>query len=446
MTYKFLPIELGVYELVLWLIYIAIGAVLVFLYKSFNDTKNLPFLMPAYFTKIIGGFLFAMVYLFYYHGEGDTIEYFKGSKQLADFFWERPSLYFELMKADYLEAQQILANEHEFIRFSLSDEEWFMIKLISPLNMLGLQSYLGLTFFMSFIAFFGSYKLFQVMNEIIGSKYQNIIFIINFCIPSVLFWGSGVLKDTVTLASFSFLVYIFYKVIIKENYKLKFFIAIIIFSYILFSLKAYILFCLLIWFFLTFFLVLTNKSSNPIVKFLFLPYLIFMFFGISYLSLNFLLESSSDYQQDMLLKKIEGFQLYHATLGGSYYSLGDVEYTQIGLIKKLPQAINVTLFRPYPWEANTALVFINSIESMFLFSYLILVLFKYKLSLFKNIKSNPFLIGALVFCLVFSFTIGLTSYNFGALSRFKIPIVALFFFILYYIYIQKKENYINGLK
>lgn len=439
-------IELGPYELIMWLLYITAGAFAIYLYKAFFNHKKLEYLLPAYFLKIFGGFIFAMIYVFYYSGTGDTIEYFFGSKQLADFFWDDPMLYLRLLNSNCEEAQVILKEVHEYIRFSLTQEEWFMLKIVSPFNILGLQSYLGVTYFMSFISFLGSYKMYQLMVDIMDNKNKNTIFIINFLIPSVLFWGSGLLKDTITLSSFSFIVFFSYQIVIKNKYTFLNFFFIIVFSYIIFNLKAYILICFLIWILISIFLVILKRSTNPIIKFLLFPYLIAVVIGIGYFGLQFLLSSSDDYNQEILFKKVEGFQTYHATLGGSVYSLGEVEYTEMGLLKKMPQAINVSLFRPYPWESKTVLVLINSLESLFLFFFMLYVLFKYKLSFFKNLKNSAFLIGALVFCLLFSFFIGITSYNFGALSRFKIPMVALFFYILYYIYNQKKENHLHGLK
>ncbi|MCE3294318.1 MAG: hypothetical protein K0R65_32 [Crocinitomicaceae bacterium] len=433
-------IELGPYELVMWLLYIALGAFLLYLYKSFFEDKKLEFLLPGYFLKIIGGLIFALIYVFYYRGTGDTIEYFYGSKQLADFFWGHPSFYMDLMWADSEQAQVLLKARHEFIRFSLTEEEWFMIKLISPLNIMGLRSYLGITYFMSAISFLGSYKMYQLMRDIMGGRNKNILFVLNFLIPSVLFWGSGVLKDTITLSSFSFATFILYSILIKGKIKPVYFVGLLVFGFIILKLKAYILICFSLWILITLFFVFMKKSSNPILKFLLLPYITAIIVGVGYFGLQLLLTSSADYRQEIILKKIEGFQQYHSTLGGSAYSLGEVEYTPFGLLKKLPEAINVTLFRPYIWESNTVLVLINSLESLFLLIFFLYTVFRYKISFFKHLRDNPFLIGGVIFCLVFSFFIGISSYNFGALSRFKIPIVSTLYFIIYYVFKTKEAE------
>lgn len=45
-----------------------------------------------------------------------------------------------------------------------------------------------------------------------------------------------------------------------------------------------------------------------------------------------------------------------------------------------------------------------------------------------------------IYCLIFGFVVGFTSYNFGALGRYKIPIYSLFIFILLYLYQQYKNG------
>jgi hypothetical protein len=438
-------IELGPLELIQWLAYLTIGALILYVYKYLNNDKQFTYLLPGYFAKSIGGFIFTMIYVFYYDGEGDTFFYYEGSLKLANIFWQSPKFYFDLMIANSHDAQAILKNGNEFIQMSATEEEWFMVRLISPLTILGLRTYLGVTFFMSFISFLGSYKIYQLMINIMGQERKKLIFIINFLIPSVLFWGSGLLKDTITLSCFYFFLFFMYQILILGKIRLRNIFFILLFGLIIFQLKAYILICLILWFFVVLFFVFIKKSKNPIVKFLMLPYLLVFVIGTGYSGLQLLLVKSDEYKSELILSKIEGYQSYHQSLGGSVYNLGQVEYTEIGLLKKFPQALNVSLFRPYPWESNTFMVLINSMESMILLFFLFYVLFKFKFSFFKELKNSPFLIGAFIFILIFSFFIGITSYNFGALSRFKLPIDAFSFFILYYIYVQKKiKNKLNG--
>jgi hypothetical protein len=432
-----MKIDLDWYELLLWLIYVIAGGGLVFFYKSFYGEKVNKYIFEGYFVKILGGFVFAMIYVYYYPG-GDTTEYYLGSKELVNIFYENPKLYFEVVFSEREYAKKLLIQNGLKVRYIDSSEEWFMIRISSPLNLLGFNSYLGMTFFFSILSFFGSLFMSKTMNQILPN-HEKLIFRINFLIPTVLVWGSGVLKDTITLFCFSFIVYLFYR-ILKNKDILKNIILSIIPFYVIFIMKAYIIICFLPWIFISLFFVLINKSQNPVIKFLAVPYLGLMVGSTAFFSSSSLIQSSADYKAENIITKIQGFHSWHQATGGSYYNLGEVEYTEFGLISKFPQAVNVTLFRPYPWESSSSLIFLNSLESFLLLIFVIYIFSKYRLNFFTKLSKEPFLLGALFFCLFFAFAIGLSSYNFGALSRFKIPITALFLFLFIFVIVKMKNE------
>jgi hypothetical protein len=432
-----MKIDLDWYELLLWLSYVFFGLIFLFFYKTYKNINN-NFLIYGYLLKVTGGLFLALVYIYYYAG-GDTTLYYFSTSQFVQILYEKPLLFFELFLTNSDEAKIILAKSQYSVFFSNSDEEWFMMKLSSVFCVLGFNSYLGMTFFFSFTSFFGSLKLFEIFNKILPDK-EKWIFRIVFLLPSVLIWGSGILKDTFTLVSFSFFCFYLYQFIIERKLKLSKFLFFLFFAFVLFKLKAYILFCLIPWIMVCIFLDTISRSSNPVAKFLIIPYLLIILFLMSFFGTSNLLESSSDYKTDQIMKKVEGFKTWHTHLGGSAYDLGVTEFTPIGLLSKAHLAINVTLFRPYIWESKTVLILFTAIESFSLLVYSIFVLIYTRLNFFKFIYTSPYLFGGFVFCLIFAFTIGVTSYNFGALSRFKIPLLSVYSFILYYGYISYKKT------
>jgi hypothetical protein len=430
------------YELLLWLFYVFIGAVAIFFYKSYHDYPKNKYLLQGYFVKVIGGLFFALVYIYYYKG-GDTILYFIGITQLNELIITDPEIYFKLMFSSFDEYNVIVLDEVINIGTGTSSEEWFMLKISSLLAFLGFNTYLGTTFFCSLISFFGAIFLSRIMNEILP-KFEKQIFRINFLMPSLILWGGGLLKDTFTLFSFSILCYLLYKSVYKNFPPLKAIALSIIPSIVLLELKPYILICFLPWVFITVFFKIINKSENPVAKFLILPYLLIIFSFLLYFGSIFLIDSSAEYNTQKLYKTIEGFHTWHKELGGSVYDLGEIEYTQLGLLKKFPAAVNVSLFRPYIWESKTFFSLLTALESTFFFLFFIFVLIKSKFKLFKIIRSNEFLLGAAIFVLLFAFTIGISAFNFGALVRFKIPLVALLAFLLFFVSKQLNSNMIKN--
>lgn len=440
---KLANLQIGIewYELLLWLFFVAIGAGFLYFYKTFNDNPKNKYLLQGYFTKMIGGLFFALVYIYYYKG-GDTILYFLGTTELNEVLVEDPSTYFRLMFSSFEEYKKILIEKYLWIGTGKSAEEWFMLRATSIFSFIGLNTYLGATFFFSLLSFFGSILMSRIMNDI-KPGFERIVFGINFLMPSTILWGSGLLKDTFTLFCFSVLCYYLYK-IIYNSYPIFRAIAIVLIpGFIIFNLKPYILICFLPWIFISFFYKIINKNENPVAKFLILPYLLIIFSVGLYFASTYMLESSSEYKLDQIYKRIEGFKSWHTKLEGSAYTLGEMEYSQLGLLKKFPQAVNVTLFRPYLWESSNFFSLLTSIESSLFFVYFLYTLFRSKLNFFVILSKNEFLFGALFFVIFFAFAIGVSAFNFGALVRFKIPLVAIFGFLLFYVVKQVKENKLN---
>ena len=109
---------------------------------------------------------------------------------------------------------------------------------------------------------------------------------------------------------------------------------------------------------------------------------------------------------------------------GSGYNLGQIEFTPLGMLKKFPAAVNVTLFRPYLWESKNVVMLLSSLESLFFLYITLNMLFKAGIKkTFSIIASHPIIASSLVFSLTFAFAVGISTSNFGTLVRYKIPMM-----------------------
>jgi hypothetical protein len=430
-------INLDVYEIFVWLLYVLIGLGFIYVYKAFNTNKYTKFLIPGYLFKVIGALTFTLVYIYYYK-QGDCNTYYFGTSQLVDIFYQKPSVYFNLIFMDNLEAREYIVKQNFWV-FTLNNAEaWFLTKFLSPLNILSFNSYLGLTFFTSLISFNATYKLYVTFDVFLPNQERRLFFII-FAFPSVLFWGGGVMKDTVTLASFYYIIVFFYKAIYERKY--HYFVYMIIPAYLLLNLKAYILISFIPWLMISLFYYFINLSKNPVLKFIVVPYLILILVGSMSILTATIMSSTAKYQSEQIENRVKGFQTYHTQLGGSSYNLGEVDFSTMGIISKIPLALNATFFRPYPWEARNFMSFLNSLESFFVMCFTVFVIIKTGFfNFFRILASNSYLLGGFVFVLFFGFVVGFTSFNFGALSRFKIPIVSIYVYLLYFIFVNRKNR------
>jgi len=417
----------------IWLLYfIVIFTVLWFYRNSKFDDSIYKWFLKGFLIKVFGSVFFSLIFVYYY-GFGDSFEYFKGAVLMGDALLNSPSDYFDLLLSDSTynhvsHLRQYTSN----IRYSASSEEWLMIKLVSPLSILGFRSYLVVNLLMSVIAFFGGWKLFQVFSEILPKK-RKYAFYATFLFPSIIFWGSGLMKDTFTLTGINYLIYVLYFTVVKGQFKIVYWFGLLFWFMITFSLKSYIIIAFFPTIILTVFYKYRASIKSQFFRMISTPLILLLFSFIGFISIKGLSENSSKYDANQLENKVKGFHSWHTSLGGSSYSLGNVDYTVVGAFKKIPAALNVTFFRPYIWEAKSVVVLLGAVESLILLILFFYVLYKTKLNPFKIIKSTILLKSLLAFVIIFGFAVGFTSYNFGALGRYKIPILSLFLFILFFI-------------
>jgi hypothetical protein len=127
--------------------------------------------------------------------------------------------------------------------------------------------------------------------------------------------------------------------------------------------------------------------------------------------------------------------------GSTYELISDISNINILTILQLtPAAINVTFFRPYPWEAGKLIQMISALESFLLLLFSIWVIIRVgPLKLIGSIFNDRVLLFMLLFAIIFSVAIGIASGNFGALSRYRIPCIPLFIIPLLIILSRRKE-------
>jgi len=423
----------------IWLLYFAVIFVVLWFYRhSKTEDSIYKWFLKCFLIKVFGGVFFSLIFVYYY-GFGDSFEYYKGAVMLGNTLLSSPSDYFDLLFSESSHNHAGHLRQYtSSLAYSDSPEEWFMVKLISPLSILTFKSYLTINLFMSVVSFYGGWKLFKVFSDILP-KQKKYAFYAAFLITSMVFWGSGLMKDTLTLAGINYMIYVLYFGILKNNFKMIYLLGTIFWFYITFTLKSYIV----IAFFPTVILVVYYKYKSTIesqfVRVVSTPIILTLFLIVGFFSLKGLSETSTKYNANQLEGKVKGFHSWHTTLGGSSYNLGDVEYSVVGAVKKIPAALNATFFRPYVWEAKNVVVILGALESLVLFSLFIYVLVKTKFNPFKILEHTLFLKSLIAFILIFGFAVGFTSYNFGALGRYKMPVMSLFLFLLVYIYTKQKE-------
>jgi hypothetical protein len=124
---------------------------------------------------------------------------------------------------------------------------------------------------------------------------------------------------------------------------------------------------------------------------------------------------------------------------GSGYTLGEMDGSFIGMLRLAPKAINVSLFRPYPWEVSNPLMLLSALESTGFLFLALYVFWKRRYSVLKALD-HPDIAFTMVFSIVFAFAVGVSTFNFGSLARYKIPLLPFFFIGLALILHSKSDR------
>ncbi len=392
-----------------------------------TDGVNRRYFIPALTLRIIGALSVGFIYQFYYDG-GDTFNYHSyGSRHIWDAFVDSPSkglhLFFygpENFESVYEYASKIV--------FLYDPGSFAIVRLSFLCDLITFSSYSATAVLFSLFSFIGMWMFFLTFYEMYPHLYKRLA-IASFFIPSVFFWGSGLLKDTITLACLGVAVFTTYQLFIRSRVRLTNIILLPLSLLILYKVKIYILLtflpCAIIWVFLS----RLTSIRYTLVKFLLFPLVIGSSFFLAYLAILKTGAGSEKYSIENVARtaQITAYDIRYWTGrdAGSGYSLGELDGTLGSLIKLAPQAINVSLFRPYLWEVKNPLMLLSALESfVFLVSVLVL-LFRTKIVGLKALN-NSNVIFLFIFSIAFAFAVGVSTFNFGTLARYKIPLLPFF--------------------
>jgi hypothetical protein len=405
--------------------------------KSYTKKHPLrPYFIPALTIKIFGAIFIGMIYGYYYKS-GDTYYFFNHGQVINSAFDESFEKWFNLI----LHIPE--ANDGKYYDY-ISRMEWYsdlpsytVCSITAFISMFTLNTYMPATVLFAFISFSGVWALFKTFASLYPTLIRPMAIAILF-IPSVFVWGSGIFKDTICIFGLGWLTYGTFRFMVQRDFSFGNILLSVLSFILIAKVKLYILLgfvpALLMWIFFNYSQGIKNKSRKLLMKFIFLS-------GITAGFLFFMLQFGNELGKFSLERVAQtsyitrGYIFWISGDEGSTYSLGDFPPTISGMLSKFPAAVNVTLFRPYLWEAKKIIVALSSIEAIiFLFLTLKVIFVVGPVKTWKTISNNPTIQFCLIFSLIFAFAVGISSYNFGTLSRYKIPCLPFYILALVLIY------------
>ncbi len=320
-----------------------------------------------------------------------------------------------------------------------------VIKISSLFSIPALGGFLPTTILLSSFIYKWVWKLYSFIIERYPQKELEVKIAVLF-LPSTLFWGSGIMKDTFTFGASCYAFYGLNEFFIKKNRKTSVILQLVLSFYLIITVKAYIIFALLpgLLVFINFERVKSIKST--FIKIIVLPIsisAIIFLINILFFDLNDLF---GKYSADKLLEEaaIQNADLQRSFYGSNSFSIGEFEPTINGVLQKFGPAVNAAIYRPYIWETGSPTMLLSRIENIILMAFSIWVILTKPIKFIKSLQQDSFLIFCLLFTLILGFGVGLSTSNFGALVRYKIPFLPFFvFLILNHISLRKNKKIID---
>ena len=283
----------------------------------------------------------------------------------------------------------------------------FYIKIISIFNVFSFGNYYINVIFYSFTTLLGPVAFYYVLNDVFpGKKIQ--VLLATFLIPSFLYWTSGLHKDGFVFTAICLIVYNFYFGMKEGKFTWKRWLTIFLAFIVLLAFRNFILVLLIpaltAWW-------LSTRNPKKIAIIFFATYLIcgFLFFTLRYVYKGF------DFPQAVVNKQ----QAFMKLQGNSGIPIQELEPNIISFIKGSPQALSLTMLRPYPGDVNHILSLAAASETNLLLLLFICFLFWRT----NGIKSHQFIWFCLFFSFSFLLTIGYTVNFMGAIVRYRSIII-----------------------
>lgn len=235
-------------------IYILLFSVLIFFYK-----KRLGLGLPrwafvlAFLVKVASGFFLTYIYSSHYtdRSTADIFKYYDDAKIMHKALSEKPADYFSMLSGVgndnvYYDTTYYAKMNHWYKRndFGNYNDNHTIIRLNALIMPLSFGSFHVHTVFMCFISFLGLFALYKFFLSLFKTK-AFLIYVIVFFIPSVVFWGSGVLKEGLLLFSLGILLLSFYELFFLKRISFKYGLLLFISLFLLLINKNYLLLVIL---------------------------------------------------------------------------------------------------------------------------------------------------------------------------------------------------------
>jgi hypothetical protein len=422
-------------EFLLSIFYFVIFCFIIGKIPFFKDSK-IPthWFISIFGIKVITSIILTLIYTKYYNNRdtADIFKYFDDSLIMFEAIKTNPLDYFKMLIGIDNEYTYFTVNYYQFMNHwtrpystDLISDSHIIIRLNAFFRIFSFGYFQVHNVFINFISLFGLTLIFKTFKPYLSGK-EKALFYILFLIPSILFWGSGLLKESVIFFALGLFIFSLFK--ISKQFSLITASLLIISVLLIIYTKLYILVSLSIPA-LGYLINQYLKLKKPL-----LGYLISISLFIILINIAPLINNQLDFIFQISNKQ-QTFSRFVAEVNTNSSFLIPELTDGLSILKNIPNALINTVIRPFLWECNSPFVWLSAFENIVIIILIVISLYYRKIM--DSLEKNIFLFN-LIFTLYLFTIIGLTTPVFGAIMRYKVPgLILLLISLLLFVDLEK---------
>lgn len=406
--------------------------------SNFFKTGGVKAWLPGAFflLKCLSGILLGLLYTYYYtnYKDADSFKFFTDSKIMFDTLFTRPADFIRMFTGFQGKSPDILhyyMDMNAWLNTSpLYNDNKTLVRLNAFFRFFSFGHYYVHVIFINFISFTGLFCLYKTFISYCDDKKTELL-VFTFMMPSILFWGSGLLKDGLLITGFGILLYSYSQILLHGFTKRRLFYLLIGLTILVFT-KAYVLAlilpALIAWW-------ITRNWSTPKTILTFIG-----IYAIYFITAFNLYHYNDDYNVAALIfYKQKNFIEIGDQHAATMIPPPVFECSGPSIMVNSLKAFSNTFLRPFLTDVHgNPMVLLSALENLLIVFMLIISVLS-----FRRVKKEtiPFLMFNIVFVLLLFILIGLITPILGAIVRYRIVALPSLAFI--FIHFYNRENFLN---
>lgn len=380
-----------------------------------------PYFYPALLLKLLCGVLLGLLY-WHHYGTGDTLVYHLGGRILANLAREDTTAYLRLLFFNEFSSAAFRAAV-PFSDLPGFTNSFFLLKLLSLLNLLTGNAYYLNSLYFSLFSFWGAARLSATLIQLFP-KYKTAAVVAFLFFPSVVFWSSGLLKDAVFFGSMCWVVSFFLLLGHRQKMPLVTLLLALLMLLLFGRIKLFLA------------LMLVPLLLSYVLIKLYKPLFRQERRQAAYMAVASILLALAG----LLFFKFYADGFFYSNLTDSYHHLlalsqgkphiaYQVLYPNlVSFATNAPEAILSAIYRPFLGESGNVLFILLGLENLVLLLLTLLAIAAAWRGAKPRITIEDVLFAALI--IEFAFIFGLSTPNFGTLSRYRIAFLPFLLYLL----------------